>query len=105
MKNKNYVRITTILLSGTILLKVFSIFVLLCSPFQESSALVDLVAEIYINYPSFFILFNIPFPILYIYWGARKKIGKEYAFNGALFSILQIILGLFVCFLSLASVF
>lgn len=73
-----------------ILLKVISIFVLLFIPLHESSDLVDLIIDIYFAYPTFFLFINIPFPILYIYWGIKRKIEKGFAFYGAFFSILQI---------------
>jgi len=98
MTNKKYVRITTIILSGMILLKIISIIVLLCTPLHERSVLADLIIDIYSEYPTSFVFLNIPFPILYIYWGVRRKIEKGYAFNGALFSILQIPLG-FIAFI------
>lgn len=105
MTSKNYVLITTIILSGMILLKVISIFVLLFTPLHESSDLVDSIIDIYFAYPTFFLFINIPFPILYIYWGIKWKIEKGFAFYGAFFSILQIPLGFIAFLLSATHVF
>ena len=102
---KDYLRILTIILCGMIFLKIISMFIIIFTPLGESSTISDFVKDIYWNYPEFWVIFNIPFPIIYIYLGVKRKVEKSYASYGALFSILQIPFGFFLCFLTIASRF
>ena len=107
MKNKKGITFTqgfTIALAIAVVIKIIAFSVIVMMPdYTDKSELEWFVVDVFRAYLVFPLLIDLLFPIMCCI--KRNTLGKELSFVLFIISCMQIIFGVYICFLSIASIF